>query len=80
MGLTYFLHGGPKGEPKVLPGMSDDIAHVLQIERQAEAGVVDLYVLSNHSATFGTAAYRWDSSGTPEEVMATVAEWQGARG
>ena len=73
-GYTYYLHDGPKGEPKVLPGQGDETPHMLTTERRTEPGTVDLYIRTGSSATFHTAQFHWHSSGTPEEVMAAVAE------
>lgn len=72
--FTYFLHGGPAGEPKTLREQQDDIAHVLTIERQTEPGTCDLYVLKSRSETFRTARYEWHTGGTPEAVMQEMAE------
>jgi hypothetical protein len=71
---TYFLHGAPRGELRTVPGQPDKPAPVLSIERRTQAGMVDLYLLTSRSDTFGTANYKWHSGGTPEEVMATFAE------
>jgi hypothetical protein len=70
---SYFLHGGPQGEPRTLPGQEGDVPHVLTIERRTEPGTVDLYVRTNHSETFRTARFEWHSGGTPEDVMQTFA-------
>lgn len=71
---TYYLHGGPAGEPKVIPGQEDEPPHVLTIERTTKPGTVDLYIRTGMSATFLTAKFHWHSGGTPEDVMATFAE------
>lgn len=71
---TYYLHGGPQGEPKVIRDQPDEPAQVLTIERQTETGVCDLYILTNRSAAFGTCAYQWHMSGDPEGVMKEFAE------
>lgn len=71
---TYFLHGGPEGEPRVIPEQPDTPGHLLSIERRTQTGTCDLYVLTSRSDVFMTCAYRWHCGGTPEEVMEAAAE------
>lgn len=66
---TYFLHGGPAGEPRTLRDQPDEPVHLLTIERVTEPGTVDGYVLETYSDTFNTASYQWFTGGTPEHVM-----------
>ena len=58
----------------MFPGQGGDVPHVLTVERQTKPGTVDLYIRTNHSDAFRTAAFQWHSGGTPEVVMQTFAE------
>lgn len=71
---TYYLHGGPEGEPRTLPGQPGTPGHVLSVERRTQPGTCDLYVLTNRSDTFMTCRYEWHCGGSPEEVMTAFAE------